>query len=152
MGQGMSEATRQATRREWRELGFFYERDDEAKEWRLVGSRTGLLEFRDLLLAYVVNPRNEQQSEHEHFGPYAYLEVMTWPEAGFDDHAIRGSLSDLARLASLVEDKLTSAAIGSQISIRAEFAFSSSYTLVLDVREDGFDCAAADAALAPHSA
>lgn len=147
----MSEATRQATLREWRELGFFYERDDEAKEWRLVGSRDGLLRFRDLLLVYVADPRNEQQSEHEHFGPYMYLEVMTWPEAGFDKHAILGLLPDLARLASLVEDKLRNAPIGSTISIRDEFAVNSPYTLVLNVRENGFDPAAADPTLALDS-
>jgi len=40
-----SEATNNATRREWRELGFFYDRDDENKVWRLTGSRAGLLRF-----------------------------------------------------------------------------------------------------------
>jgi len=33
---------------------------------------------------------------------------MTWPEAGFDHHAIRGSLTDLARLAELIEENLAS--------------------------------------------
>jgi hypothetical protein len=134
----MSDATRQMTIREWRDLGFFYDRDDEAKEWRLVGPRDGLLRFRDLLLAYVADSRNEQQSEHEHYGPYMYLEVMTWPEAGFDEHAIRGPLPDLARLASLVDEKLRNGPTGFTIRIRDEFAVDSPYTLVFDVREDGF--------------
>jgi hypothetical protein len=99
----------------------------------------------------VADPRNELQSEHEHFGPYAYLEVMTWSEAGFDDHAIYGSLGDLSRLASLVEARLSKAQVGSRISIREEFAPASPYALVLDVREDGFDPAAADPALAKGS-
>jgi hypothetical protein len=34
-----SEATNRATRREWRELGFFYLRDDRTKVWTLAGSR-----------------------------------------------------------------------------------------------------------------
>jgi hypothetical protein len=38
-----SEATNRATRREWRELGFFYLRDDRTKVWTLAGSRAGLL-------------------------------------------------------------------------------------------------------------
>jgi hypothetical protein len=139
------------TRKEWRELGFFYERDDEAKEWRLIGSRDGLMRFRDLLLVYAANPQNEQQSEHEHFGPYWSLEVMTWPEAGFDDHAIRGTLSDIRRLAGILEAKLTNAQSGSRLRIRDEFANSSPYALVLNVREDGFDPAAADARLSESS-
>jgi hypothetical protein len=32
-----------STREEWRNLGFSYDRDDAAKEWRLRGSRDGLL-------------------------------------------------------------------------------------------------------------
>lgn len=140
----MSEALDERTRNEWRELGFFYKLDHKTKEWRLVGSRDGLLRFRDLLLDYVSDPRNEQPSEHDHFGPYWYLEVMTWPEAGFDDHAIRGSLDDLRRLAALVEIKLSSAQDGYRISIRDEFAIDSPYELILDVREDSFDPAAAD--------
>ncbi len=30
------------TKREWRELGFFYDRDERAKRWRIVGSASGV--------------------------------------------------------------------------------------------------------------
>ena len=82
------------TRQEWRELGFFYDRDGETRIWKLIGSRACLLRFRDELLLYVANPKNALKSEHGRYGPYSYLEIMTWPEAGFDDHAIRGPLED----------------------------------------------------------
>src|SRR5437588_7061443 len=147
-----SEATNSAIRREWRELGFFYDRDDQNKLWKPTGSRAGLLRFRDALLSYVADPRNALQSEHEHYGPYRYLEIMTWPEAGFDDHAIRGPLADLARLAKLVEDKLATARPGSSIPIREEFAAGSPYGLVLNLREDGFDPATADSLLPTEDA
>ena len=68
-----SDATNRATRREWRELGFFYDRDDGTKVWKLTGSRVGLLRFRDALLSYVADPRNALKSEHEHYGPYALV-------------------------------------------------------------------------------
>ncbi len=142
-----SEAVNRATVREWRDLGFYYDRDDKARERRMVGSRAGLLRFKDALLRYVADPRNAGISEHEHFGPYMYLEVMTWSEAGFDDHAIRGPLTELARLAQLIETKLSKALPGSLIEIREEFAPSSPYSLILDVRADGFDPAIADSAL-----
>jgi hypothetical protein len=92
----------------------------------------------------VADPRNALESEHEHYGPYMYLKVMTWPEAGFDHNAIRGSLTDIARLAELVESKLASAQPGSAVRIHHEFAPDSPNALVLDVREDGFDPATAD--------
>src|SRR5208283_1821511 len=117
-----SDATNRATRQEWRELGFFYDRDDQAGVWRITGSRVGLLRFRDVLLEYAADPRNALRSEHEHYGPYMHLEVMTWPEAGFDDHAIRGPLTELARLARLIEAKLATARPGSSVLIRDEFA------------------------------
>jgi hypothetical protein len=92
------------------------------------------------------------KSEHEHYGPYMYLEVMRWPEAAFDEHAIRGSLADLARLARIIESKVVVALPGSSVTIREEFAPDSPYSLVLDVREDGFDPASADTALPPETA
>jgi hypothetical protein len=73
-----------------------------------------------------------------------YLEVMTWPEPGFDDHAIRGPQTELARLAQLIETKLAEAPPGSLIQIREEYAPNSPYSLILDVRADGFDPAKAD--------
>jgi hypothetical protein len=69
---------------------------------------------------------------------------MTWPDAGFDSHAIRGSLTALAHLAELVEVKLATAEPGTPIRIREEFASESPYSLVLDVRADGFDPASTD--------
>jgi hypothetical protein len=142
-----SDEVNEATRRDWRKLGFCYELDDASREWRLIGSRSGLLRFRDLLFAYVADPRNRMNSEHKHYGPYMYLEVMTWPEAGFDDHAIRGPLEDLERLARIIEAGITRTTAGTVLRIREEFAESSPYSLVLDVREDGFDPASADSSL-----
>jgi hypothetical protein len=136
--------TDEQIKQQWRKLGFYCELDDEKKRWTLTGSRAGLLYFPDLLLGYVADPKNASDRENEHYGPYGTLQVMTWPDAGFDGNAIRGSLTALARLAELVEVKLATAEPGSPILIREEFAPSSPYGLVLDVRPDGFDPASAD--------
>jgi hypothetical protein len=146
-----SKATNEATRREWCELGFFYERDDENKVWRLVASRSGLLLFRDALLLYAADPSNDFGSEHKHYGPYSYLKVMTWASAGIGRHSIHGSLSDLVRLATLIESKLSTSGPDSTIIIRDEFASNSAYALGLVLREDGFDPASADPLLATSS-
>ncbi len=60
--------------------------------------------------------------------------------ARFDaGNAIRGSLTDLTRLAELVGAKLATAEPGAPIHIREEYAPDSRYSLLLDVRADGFD-------------
>jgi hypothetical protein len=69
---------------------------------------------------------------------------MTWMEPGLDGNAIRGSLVDLERLASLVETQLATAQPGEQLKIREDYAANSLYGLVLDVRADGFDPSAVD--------
>jgi hypothetical protein len=140
----MDDRLKEQTRTEWRELGFFYDRDDDAKEWILVGSRAGLERFAGLLRAYVSDPRNEMLSEHEHYGPYMYLEVMTSTAAGMDGHAIHGPLPDLQRLAELVDDKVAQLEPGGVARIRDEFALGSEYALVLDLRSARFDPASAD--------
>ena len=137
-----SEATNRATMREWRELGFFYDRDDGNKVWKLTGSRAGLLRFRDVLLSFVADPRKAQNS---------FLEVMTSPETGFDNHAIRGTVADLARLSELIEAKLATTIPGQTIRIQEAFAASSPYALLLDLREDGYDPPTADLLLAAEN-
>ena len=128
----------------WRKLGFYCEVDTQKRQWKLTGSRAGLLYFPDLLLGFVADPKNAIDGEKEHYGPYGSLEIMMWPDAGFDSHAIRGSSTSLAHLAELIEVKLATAEPGTPITIRGEYVADSPYSLVLDVRADGFDPAAAD--------
>jgi len=129
---------------EWRALGFYCDRDTRTREYRLIGSRSGLHKFCALLRSYVGNPQNEMQSEHEHYGPYG-LEVMTWPEPGMDEHSIHGPLPKLAQLALLVERRLTDSKPGDRITIREDFAPDAEFALVLDVRAEGFDPPSAEA-------
>jgi hypothetical protein len=143
----MDDKLKAMTREEWQELGFFYDRDDASKEWTIVGSRAGLAGFSGLLREYIADPRNALQSEHEHYGPYLYLEVMTWTDAGMDDHSIHGTLQDLKRLAELVDHRVAVLRPGERARIREEYSPTSKYALVLALREDGFDPATLDANL-----
>lgn len=139
-----SQATNTATRKEWRELGLYYETDHARKLWRFAGSREGLLGFAALLDEYVSDPGNTRQSEHEHYGPYQYLKVMTWPEPGIDESSIHGSLEDLARLAALLRVKLEGLAPGSQVVVGPEYAPNMEYSLLFEIMADGFDPASVD--------
>jgi hypothetical protein len=64
-----SDATNRMTRDEWRALGFFYDVDDAAQRWRLVGSKAGLRRFAEMLRTYASNPKHAVPGEHDHFGP-----------------------------------------------------------------------------------
>jgi hypothetical protein len=128
---------------QWRQLGFYCHHDTRNNEYRLVGPAAGLRRFAELLRAYVADPRNAVNSEHEHYGPYG-LEIMTWTHPGIDDHAIFGPLATLAELADVVEQRLARAQPGERVSLRHDFAPDAPFDLVLDVRPDGFDPASAE--------
>jgi hypothetical protein len=140
----MDDQRKAQIREDWRELGFFHGHDSFAKDRIVVGSRIGLASFSRLLREYIADPSNAMQSEHEHYGPYMDLEVMTWTDAGMDDHAIHGTLQDLERLAELVDARLAVLHPGERARIREEYSPTSEYGLVLDLREDGFDPASLD--------
>jgi hypothetical protein len=139
-----SEKVNQITRDEWRELGFFYDFDEKSSRWLLMGSRTGLLKFRDLLIEYANNPRNDSLSEHDHYGPYMYLELMTWDKAEITEHAICGRLPDFRRLAEIVEKKLNLCSVGDRFKVDAAYAENNKAVLEFEIREEDFDPASAD--------
>ncbi len=137
-----SDATNRNTRREWRELGFYYEHQD--RHWRLVGSRVGLSSFSRLLRDYVADPRNRVLSEHEHYGPYLYLKVVTATEPRITQDGIYGPPDDLARLADLFDARLEQVGPAENFEIDEEYAPESEYPLRVEVKEEGYDPAGAD--------
>jgi hypothetical protein len=64
-----------------------------------------------------------------------------------DNHSIHGPLIKLAELASLVERRLAIALPGAVVEIREEYSPNAEFSLVLDVRADGFDPPSAAAEL-----
>jgi hypothetical protein len=136
----------EATQREWRELGFFYDRDNSTKEWRITGSKDNLRHFVKILRDYVGDARNEVISEHEHYGPYMYLEIGTWTSPEITDHWIAGPLNRLLELAKVVELRIEKANVGDEIKLRDAFSPTSPYELVLEVKDESFDPALADPA------
>lgn len=132
------------TREDWRELGFFYDQDKDARVWRLFGSQTGLLKFVTILKDYVADERNATVSEHDHYGPYWYLKIVTWDEPLITEHDIRGAFDDLMRLAELTRAQLENAQPGDVFEIDKEYAANNEFKLRFEVREDGFDPAEPD--------
>ena len=139
------------TRREWRDLGFYYDYDENASRWRLIGSQTGLANFADLLMSYAKDDRHAPLSEHEHYGPYLYLKLMTWSEREITDHAICGTLADFQDLSVIVRRKLSLSGEGSHFVIGDEYRAGTKTTLYFEVRASGFDPASADPLLSNDS-
>lgn len=131
------------TEADWRALGFYYDRDDENHEWIIVGSKDGLIRFCECLKSYASDESNIGISEHDHYGPYSYLKIMTWSELGISQSSIHGSLSDLLRLSKLIQSKLDTTRDDS-IVIADEYVPGCDYKIVLKVMDDGFDPASPD--------
>lgn len=134
----------EATRGEWRDLGFFYDRDDASKSWRIAGTVQGLRKFARLVRNYALNPKNESLSEHEHFGPYMSLEIATWSRPEITSHWIAGPRKDLSTLAALIESVADRSPVGERVSLRHFFASESPYDLIVEVQDDAFDPARED--------
>jgi hypothetical protein len=134
-----SEAATEATRRAWRELGFFCGRDSAAKEWCIVGSVKGLRKFAAEIRKYASNPVNDRLSEYIQFGPAMNLEVGTSHQTEITEQWIGGPVVDLLRLATLIERSAQDNMVGKRIALRASFSPMSPYELILDVRDDAFD-------------
>ncbi len=139
-----SERLNERTRREWRELGFFYDRDDDVKAWRIVGSSVGLLRFSQALARYAADPKNQALSEHQHFGPYLYLEVGTWDEPEITSHWVAGSPAALLALSQAVAEAVPRLSLNESVSLRPVYSPRSPYDLVIERRVDGFDPARED--------
>ena len=131
-------------RNEWRRLGFYYDRDDDTREWKLTGPRHGLLNFSRLLIRYADNPQNDAKSEHDHFGPHMYLKIMTWPDAGIGRNAIHGTLDDLRRLGCILRDAISGMEVGEVARIQTQFVADAEYTIVLIASSDAADPSSMD--------
>jgi hypothetical protein len=123
----------------WRDLGFFYRRDDDSREWWIIGSLDGLHRFAQLINDYASDSGHEGLSEHVHLGPHLYLEIGTWDAPQITDHWIAGPLDELRSLARHIESSIDDLDIGDHLTVRDAFAPEAPYDLLLERRDAGFD-------------
>jgi hypothetical protein len=144
---GMSVDLQNTTRREWRELGFFFAYDGSARRWVVTGSAAGIRAFCKVLADYAKDPKHERESEHEHYGPYQDLKLVTSPVSQIRSDGIYGRLADFARLADAVEAALREGATSTTFGQRFVGGLVPENELVVVVASDNFDPATADAGL-----
>ncbi len=126
---------------EWRQLGFYYDRDDrlDVNQWRFFGSKKGLKNFVSLLDKYTNNPANDTLSEHDHYGPYSYLKIMTWDKPIITADYIAGTIQDLKILRNLISDKLDKTDAGQTFNIDKDYGQNNTITAKFFVMADNFD-------------
>ena len=124
---------------EWRELGFYYSRDSDLKQWWLIGSKIGLSNFISAIKSYAQNLNNTSISEHIHLGPHQYLKIITLDKPEINSDHIGGSLTDLLKLSNLIEQKLAVTNVGSIFTIGSEYALINDYTIKFFVMDKNFD-------------
>jgi hypothetical protein len=135
----MTEMTKKITIEEWRQLGYYYERDDDNKEWIITASPFGVKTFAQSILRYAESTRFSEYGDHEHYGPYWYLKIMTTPLPEMNENAISGTKDDLKRLYEIIREKVENSEPGSNITIGKEYAEDCEYKLVLKLQEYGYD-------------
>jgi hypothetical protein len=140
----MNTTLKNITKEDWRQLGYYYDRDDNNKKWILIGSPSGLSTLILFLKKYSKNISNQKKGEHDHLGPYSHLKIMTWEESGIYKDSINGTLDDFSRLAGIITEVAKESNIGKTIKIGTKYTTNIEYEIQIDVKEYGFDPALCD--------
>jgi hypothetical protein len=128
-------------KQEWRDLRFYYELEEynDFKQWRFYGSKSGLLNFINLLEIYTANKANDKISEHDYYGPYHYLKIMTWDKPKITENYFAGTMEDLNNLAGIITSKLNAVGVGHTFVISKEYGESNTASARFFIMADDFD-------------
>lgn len=138
----LSEKGAEITRTEWRELGFFYESNEELKRWDLYGSKAGLGNLVKLLNQFAL--REESNGEHEHLGPHWYFTLTSSSSPMLDKRGVWGSPKDFKKLAKLIDSELSLYSVGECIEISDKFCGEAEFCIALHIKGEAFDSASLD--------
>ena len=126
---------------EWRQLGFYYDLDhrDSVNQWRFYGSKQGLQSFIKLLDDYTRQTSNDAISEHDHYGPYSYLKIMTWDKPTITERYFAGTIQDLKILRNIIANKLNNAQPGQTFHIDKDYGNDNTVTAKFFIMSEDFD-------------
>jgi hypothetical protein len=132
-------------RKEWRELGFYYETNQGKNEWLFVGSKKGLLNFIDCIDEHIEFQKGI--SDDSHFGPYSYLKLMTWDKPYIDLKLFAGRKGDFENLKKIYLQKIELTNVGDEFVINEEYSSHNSALLRVKVAGNDFDPVSLDSKL-----
>jgi hypothetical protein len=135
--------------KEWRQLGFYYElyENGDVCQWRFFGSKSGFQQFSSLLCKYADDPVNVNFSEHEHYGPYYYLKIMTSDQERITADMFEVTIQGARQLADIILRKTMSHAPGETFLIETEFGNNNTASALFFLMDDSFDPASLDKSL-----
>lgn len=128
----------------WRNLGFYYDLDDRpsVNQWRFYGSKKGLSQWSSILEEFINDPSLNSISAERHYGPYSYLEVMSWDRPQITSHCA-GTMEDLKKLKTLIQKNLKKKKTGEVFSID-EYGENNEVSTKFFIMSDDFDPASMD--------
>lgn len=136
-------APRPDTGEDWHALGFYHEPDAAHREWRFIGSPSGLRTLVRMLRSQADKAERAANPAPLAIGPYDDFQIRVWERPGIDDESIHGPAEALLRLGELIDERLESANVDDEFRIRDEFARDAEYGLHFIVRSEDYDPASA---------
>jgi hypothetical protein len=130
----------------WRENGFYYDFDGriDVNQWRVYGSKKGLGNFVKILEAYILDERNAEIGEHEHYQPYYNLIITTLTSPCITDRFLEGTIQNLSDLKVILENKIENTEIGATFNIDQDYGVGNTVTAKFFVMCDTFDPSSMD--------
>ena len=131
------------TREEWRELGFWYDYDQQARRWILRGTARGLDGLADAIERHATHPQAKNIGEHTHYGPYMYFTVTTWPELMIAERGLFGLPAQLLEISRSIR-ALVRPAAPVRIPLFTKLRSEDGSTAVFYLEPDGYNPASSD--------
>ena len=136
-----------STVRQWRELGFWYDVTEEPPCWTLRGSVKGLRGLGRELRKFADKTAVEPTWDHEHLGPFSYLEIGIQRAPKITLHWVQGTEAELRQLADAIDQRLDAAVPGDAIWLDDFYGCDNTARMQVLVEPEGFDPAGVPGAL-----
>lgn len=130
----------QMEREDWRELGFYYHRNNALQRWDIFANQQGFLRLAEELQEYAQS-LGKIMGEHDHIEPDWSLTLTTSAHYFINDRGIYGTAADFEALATHIVDTVSHLHAGQVHIINAPKVDVYSYALYLLLQDDDFDAA-----------
>jgi hypothetical protein len=140
----MNNASIEAIKEEWRNLGYYFEKNKSERKWVFTSSKNGIKKLINQIIDFTQKEGNIEIGEHDHWGPYGDLKIMTTRVPEITIEYIGGSFSSLRELAYQIKQRLEIVNHNESFCIQEENKNAMSAGLEFRIKDDDYDPASAD--------